>query len=385
MDLTVLADPTTELCECQPLSTLKRGQERQAGEVYLPMTPVTPELGAYLREALTRYFPRSSPLSVLLLHITQLEHVHISPKSTILLRRHRFHAPTSFMEQVLANVSRTIRSSDPMIVHGGAGAAIIFPDVDQEGAFNIVERAFHSINLLQPETVIPPLARETDIFLGMGSYPKPANSFNELLHFSSCVAHRLTLRPAVSAHIQRLMPSGNKAVPQGLIPTGNEAAPLRSASTGQRGRGLIPTGNEAAPLRSTLAGQRGSLLKTSQDDEMSVIGEIDETQLASEIEQAHILRNRATSESIPLPVNNGIPFMQLPAKLPVRLKHLIPYPLARELRCVPVGRDHNRLTVAMAQPAGVHALDLLKETTGMTIYPVACEISALDALLANEW
>ena len=407
MDLTILADSTTELCECQPLSILKRGQERQASEDYLPMTPVTPELGAYLREALARYFPRSSPVSVLLLHITQLEHVHISPKSTILHRRHRFHAPASFMEQVLTNVGRTIRSSDPMIVHGGAGAAIIFPDVDQEGAFSIVERAFHSINLLQPETVIPPLARETDIFLGMGSYPKPANSFDELLHHTSCVAHRLTLRPAVSARIQRLMPSGNMAVPQGLVPTGNEAAPLRFASAGQSGRGLVPTGNEAAPLRFASAGQSGrglvpsgneaaplhitsvdqggSLLTTNEGDEISVIDEIDETKLASEIEQAHILSNIATNGSIPPPANSGIPFMQLPTKLPARLKHLIPYHLARELRCVPVGRDHNRLTVAMAQVVDVSALDLLKETTGMAIYPVACEIDALDALLANEW
>lgn len=363
MDLTILADSTTELCECQPLSILKRGQERQASEDYLPMTPVTPELGAYLREALARYFPRSSPVSVLLLHITQLEHVHISPKSTILHRRHRFHAPASFMEQVLTNVGRTIRSSDPMIVHGGAGAAIIFPDVDQEGAFSIVERAFHSINLLQPETVIPPLARETDIFLGMGSYPKPANSFDELLHHTSCVAHRLTLRPAVSAHIQRLMPSGNMAVPQGLVPTGNEATPLQIMSVDQG----------------------GSLLTTNEGDEISVIDEIDETKLASEIEQAHILSNIATNGSIPPPANSGIPFMQLPTKLPARLKHLIPYHLARELRCVPVGRDHNRLTVAMAQVVDVSALDLLKETTGMAIYPVACEIDALDALLANEW
>lgn len=385
MDLTILADSTTELCECQPLSILKRGQERQASEDYLPMTPVTPELGAYLREALARYFPRSSPVSVLLLHITQLEHVHISPKSTILHRRHRFHAPASFMEQVLTNVGRTIRSSDPMIVHGGAGAAIIFPDVDQEGAFSIVERAFHSINLLQPETVIPPLAHETDIFLGMGSYPKPANSFDELLHHTSCVAHRLTLRPAVSAHTQRLMPSGNKAVPQGLVPTGNEATPLRFASADRKGRKLIPSGNEAARLHITSADQRGSLLTTNEGDEISVIDEIDETKLASEIEQAHILSNRATNGSIPPPANSGIPFMQLPTKLPARLKHLIPYHLARELRCVPVGRDHNRLTVAMAQVVDVSALDLLKETTGMAIYPVACEIDALDTLLANEW
>jgi MshEN domain len=322
--LTVLTDHITEQCECQPLLIHDRSPDQQAGEDYLPMTPVTPELGAYLRAKLADYFPRTSPISVLLLHIMQLEHVHISPKSAMLHRRHRFHAPAIFLDQILANVRRTIRGCDPVIMHGGAGAAIIFPDVDQEGAFCIIERVYHSINLLQPETVVPPLTRETDIFIGTGSYPKPANSLEGLLYDTGCVAHRLTLRPAVSTQI-----------------------PLRKAG------------------------------QTREIDEMDEIFEAFETG-----------NGHAHSNGTPLdlyPSAGGIPFMQLPAKLPSRLKHLIPYRLARELRCAPVGRDHNRLTVAMAQPSDTRALDLLKETTSMVIYPVACEIGALDALLSNEW
>lgn len=302
--LTILTEATTELCECQPLSVSNPGQKQQAGQDYVPMTPVTPVLGTYLREELARYFPRTSPISVLLLHISQLEQVHISPSSALLHKRHRFHAPESVLEQVLAYVRRTIRLSDHVVRHAGAGAAIIFPEVDQQGTFSIIERAFHSINLLQPQTVIPPLSHETDIILGIGSYPEPASSFEELLYCASCVAHCLTLRPAVTAH-----------------------------------------------LHPHKAGQ-------PPDTALELI-------TASE--------------------NSGIPFMHLPAKLPVRLKHLIPYQLARELRCAPVGRDHNRLTVAMAQPADAHALDILKEITGMIIYPVACEAGALDMLLANGW
>lgn len=314
----MLTKPVMNECECLPLADLGRGREQQ-GEDYQPMTPVTPELGAYLRTQLLSCFPRSSPISVLLLHISQLEQAHISPKSTLLYKRHRFHAPESFLEQVLANVSRGIRSSDQLIVHGGTGAAIIFPGVDREGAFSITERVYHSINLLQPETVIPPLARETDIFIGMGSYPEPANSLEALLHQTGYVVHRLTMRPAVTAQFR----------------------------------------SNGATLEGEPEGVKRPLNKTR--------------------------RHAALDERVSLLNTSGIPYMQLPARLPARLRHLVPYQLARELRCAPVGRDHNRLTIALAQPTDAQAIELLRKATSMVIYPVACEISALDALLANEW
>lgn len=81
----------------------------------------------------------------------------------------------------------------------------------------------------------------------------------------------------------------------------------------------------------------------------------------------------------------GFPFMQIPSRLPARLQQLIPYPLAQDLRCAPVGRDHNRLTVAMADPADARAIYHLREVTGMTIFPVSCELSALETLLASNW
>lgn len=314
--VTMLVEPVTEQCHCAATSCLREEQDAAsaASSENAPVVPVTPELGAYLRETLSKGFTHAMPVSVLLLHVSQLEHVHISHRSSVPHKRHRYHAPVEFLEQVLAAVRRTIRQSDRVIMHGGSGAAIIFPDVDQEGAFSILERAFYGINLLQSETVVPPLTQETDIFIGMGSYPKPASTLEELLYHTGKVAHRLTLRPAVSAHFA----------------TGRA---LKDAASGS----LPP---DMPAMRDTL---------------------------------------------LPTALSNGVPYMQLPTRLSPRLKHVIPYQLARELRCAPVGRDHNRLTVAMAHPTDQHALGLLEATTCMTIFPVSCEISALDTLLSSEW
>jgi len=172
---------------------------------------------------------------------------------------------------------------------------------------------YHSINLLQPETVIPPLKRETDITLGIGSYPKPGASQENLLYQTGFIASRIILRPAVTTQLH-----------------------------GTRSIGLVEV----------------NLYNRNQDEE---------------------------NDALVAARNRGIPFMQLPARLPLRLKHLISYTLACELRCAPVGRDHNRLSVAMAFPTDTQVIDRLRSTTGMTIFPVACEAKALDDLLEHSW
>ncbi len=317
--LTYIESPAPELCTCPPLSALHEApwQEhtKESVEDYeqlAQVTPATVEMNSHVRTLLNDYFPRSSPLSVLLLHISQLEHIHIAPKSAIFHKRHRYHAPAYLLEQILVNVRRTIRGSDRILVHGGTGVAMILPAVDQEGAHSLLERVYYNINLLQPETVVPPLKRETDIIMGIGSYPKPGASLEDLLYHTGFIVHRLTLRPSVASQLR-----------------------------GSRSTNLA----ELIPLN-------------RQDDE---------------------------DKSLVAARNSGIPFMQLPTRLPTRLKQLIPYDLAIELGCAPVGRDHNRLTVAMAHPTDAHAIGRLREATCMTIFPVACEAKALDEILANGW
>ena len=314
--LTYIDTPATERCNCMPLSSLRHEalSDREEAEDYLQMIPVTGELNTCLRAELRNFFTYSAPLSVFLLHIAQLEHIHIAPKSAVLNKRHRFHAPGNFLEQILLSVRRCIRYSDQLLIHDGTGAAIIFPGVDAEGASTILERVYHSVNLLQPETFVPQLKRETDILMGMGSYPKPGVSLEELLYHTGLIARRLRLRPAVTAQL----------------------------------RGVKP----ASAVEEVLYNRQ------HEDDE-----------------QALPFYARAS----------GIPFMQLPTRLPQRLKQLIPYQLALEIRCAPVGRDHNRLTVAMGHPSDIHAIQRLHDITGMTIFPVSCEANALETLLKNGW
>lgn len=288
-------------CTCPPLcSTGSEDLARESSGV-----PVAPALGNTLRTALARHFPRSTPLSLLLLHITQFEHLSLPPTSPIVYRRLRYHAPASLLEQVVQIVRRTLRADDLILTdEQGSGAALLFPEVDQEGISRIAERVSASIRLLQAETVTPPLRFETEIALGAGSYSRPAASPEALLACAGRVREHITFRPAVLSRSEHLQPDQ-------------------------------PTRGQAAPPAKTGA--------------------------------------------------NRVPFMQIPSRLPTRLKQLIPYSLALDLRCAPVGRDHNRLTVAMANPADTRAINHLRETTGLAIFPVACEASALEALLASGW
>lgn len=303
----------SDRCTCLPLSPLLPVLLKDDASDTCPVTLASSELKSDIRASLHAYFPRSTPLSLLLLHISQIEHIHIAPQTAVLHKRQRVHAPISFLEQVLANVRRAMRSSDQMLIHEGTGAALILPGVDQEGMYSILERVYQNVRLLQSETVIPPLKRETDIVMGIGSYPEPGTSLEMLLCHTSNTARRLTLRPAI------------------MTRQWNE--------------------KDTAPVA----------MKP----------------LERFVEQAEGVRGNK--------VHDNIPFMQLPAKLPTRLKNLIPYTFALELRCAPVGRDHHCLTVAMADPCNRETLQHLRDITGMTIFPVTCEVSALDALLAEKW
>lgn len=315
-ELTYLDGPAKDHCTCLPLSALHKAswdEHAENPEQFVEVTPATTEMNNYLRTILNSYFPRSAPMSILLLHISQLEHIHIAPKSAILHKRQRYHAPANLLEQILINVRRTIRSSDQVLIHAGASVAMILPGVDQEGAQTLLKRVYYSINLLQPETVIPPLKRETDISIGIGSYPKPGASIEEMLYYTGFIAYRIILRPAVTTQLH-----------------------------GAR----------------SIGSSEGILSNRLQDEE---------------------------DDSLVAARSNGIPYMQLPKRLAPSLKQLIPYVLALELRCVPVGRDHNRLTVAMAHPTDIQAIDRLRDRTGLTIFPVACEAKALDELLVHSW
>lgn len=328
-----------DICSCAPISSLhplsiqEQGRETRGwhDEEDEQQLPVPTALNTILRTHMQSLLPSSTSLSVLLLHVSQLEDIHMTPETEVVCKRRRYHPSSSVVEQIVTNVRRAVRTEDSMYLDAGKGAAILFPNVDQQGAYTILERVYNNVNLLQAETIVPPLTHETDIVLGIGSYPEQGRTLEHVLASAGRVMYRLTLRPAITAHLWDTMPLAESTL----------------------------------PFHDTFDAE-------TQDDENMQL-----TSLALPLATQSLLPS--THETSP------VPFLRLPTTVSKRLKSLLSYSEATRFRCVPVGRDHNRLTLAMADPTDTSAISALHESTGMSIFPVSCDKDALNALLAEPW
>lgn len=186
-----------EICACRPLSAQYPG-EGDGSELYEGRVLATEALQSKLRLTLKGVM-RSQPLSVLALHIVQLEHMNLDVDQGQSRQRRRYHAPSGLLDQVLANVRRVTREGDPLLLQRESGAVMLFPGVDARGIAGILERVYNNIALLQAETVIPPLALETIFQLGVSSYPMPASTLEMVLDQAGRVARQFVLRPAITA------------------------------------------------------------------------------------------------------------------------------------------------------------------------------------------
>lgn len=80
----------------------------------------------------------------------------------------------------------------------------------------------------------------------------------------------------------------------------------------------------------------------------------------------------------------GIPYLSLlPSQVPQRVQQVVDAKLAHELHCYPVGRARNTLTVAMRDPQDRHALERLRQETGLRIFPVLVHPEALENALKH--
>ncbi len=326
---TIDSAPELDVCSCPPISPLCLPSIKEQDKEDDELLPTPPALSTLLRTHVQSLLPSNAPLSILLLHVSQLEDIHLTPETEVVRKRKRYHPSVSVVEQIVTNVRRAVRTEDSMYLDTGKGAAILFPNVDQQGAYIILERVYNSVNLLQAETIIPPLTHETDIVLGIASYPEQGPSIEHLLASAGRVMYRLTLRPAITSHLWDTMPPAESAL----------------------------------SFHDTLA---------------SEIPVHESTQFTSSA--------RPFAEALP-PTQDGtsIPFLCLPSTLSKRLKKLVSHAIATQFHCVPVGRDHNRLTVAMVDPTDTNALHVLHKSTGMSIFPVSCDKEALSILLAEPW
>jgi hypothetical protein len=305
-------------CDC--LLLVKPASHEAAGQEDDLFVPIPVELHRQVSTLLSSMLPSSSSFSLLLLHAAQLEPRQVVPPSAIIQKRQQYHAPAGVLEQILTSMRRVIRRTDAIAVQPDIAAALLLPSVDYQGISGILERVYHSISLLQAETLLPPLTYETAITLGIGTVAPATKSAEPLLLQAGRVARCVKL-----------------LAPPSVQPW-KEPIPLYSSPS-----------------------KRPTPSMTTQ-------------------ERSNERNNGRNGKA-----RHAIPFMRLPAQVPDRLKALLPYQLAREWRCIPVGRNQQSLTVAMAEPSNAHTLHLLAEATSMTIFPVSCEVDALDLLLDEAW
>lgn len=76
----------------------------------------------------------------------------------------------------------------------------------------------------------------------------------------------------------------------------------------------------------------------------------------------------------------GVPYLPAPQRIPSSVRNLLPLEVMQQLRCLPVGRDRNSLTVALVDPTDRGVLRQLEQLTGLTIFPVMTDPDVLESL-----
>jgi prophage antirepressor-like protein len=98
--------------------------------------------------------------------------------------------------------------------------------------------------------------------------------------------------------------------------------------------------------------------------------------------QAENQRRTKDTDAYILARQLGIPYLPLlPRTLSPGVLQMVSPKLAQELRCYPVGRARNTLTVAMSDPCDEQALTRLKQETGLQIFPVVVSPQELQTAL----
>lgn len=97
----------------------------------------------------------------------------------------------------------------------------------------------------------------------------------------------------------------------------------------------------------------------------------------------HTTKQQKDQDELPsLARKLGIPYLSLlPRKPPQGVQKLVNPKLAQELRCYPLGRERNILTVAMSNPQDQSVLARLQHETGLHIFPVLTHPQELQTAL----
>src|SRR5689334_13753529 len=91
---------STEPCHCTPLSPLHMGSSREIQQEEDPLVLAAPELNTRLRTHLQDLQSHIDTLSIILLHVSQVEPPPIVPPSLLPPKRQHYHVSDGFLDQL---------------------------------------------------------------------------------------------------------------------------------------------------------------------------------------------------------------------------------------------------------------------------------------------
>jgi hypothetical protein len=251
--------------------------------------------------------------------------------------RHRAHAGGGEpgdgsvpLEALACQVRPLLRQSDQLAVAAGVGLGLVLHGADEQGARIVHERIRHA--LTPPREAGGPVA-DAELVIGLATAEPTAP----------------VRVPAVARDLCSLASVPDPALSIPLTP--HEVAPA-----GARLRRVSQPRRLARHTHATHAPNAPHPVAPAHGGD----------------EMEHL---RAQADAL------GVPYVKLPARLPVSLAPLLAPDLLREVRAAPIGRTRDTLTVAMDDPTDRMAIARLSAATGLAIFPVLASAGDLARTL----
>ncbi len=255
------------------------------------------------------------------------------------------HIIKADMDDVAQLLLACFRRSDMVVRCGEACCAAILLGAEVDGALRAVHRFQRMLACWKPLAV--------SLRVGIAAAPAQANQSQSLLALA--MKPHLRICPA-SRSEQDALPS-LEAVAESQ-PAMTPAFPKDGAVQEKGGKGNSPF-KPAVPLTP-------ATVFPSEPGLRLLSGGVS----ARPVEASTRARARAL----------GVPYIAPPQTIPSSVRSLLSVEVMRQLRCLPIGRDRNALTVALADPTNRKIVQQLEQLTGLTIFPVMTDPDALEEL-----
>jgi hypothetical protein len=248
------------------------------------------------------------------------------------------------MDDVEQLLIACFRRSDVVIRCGERSCAAILLGAEGDGALHAVRRFRRMLSKCKPLT--------SSLQIGIASAPEQAAESQTLVALA--LKPRLRMVPATGAG-KGTLPRLDQLV---------EREPAMTLAQGQPSAAQEKASKAATHLRPPLTVPFAA--EFSSEARLALRGR-------EPMQRAEPLA-RARARTL------GVPYIAPPQRIPGSVRNLLPVEVMRQLQCLPIGRDRNALTVALADPTDSGVLHQLREITGLNIFPVMTDPDALEAL-----